>query len=195
MHVGRVVFAQSFDHIPPYEFQKRVARYGGHCKVRGFPCLDQFLCLAFAQLTIRESLRDIEACLRSVENKLYRMGLRGRISRSTLADASDAHDWGIYADCAHVRIHTARPMYANESLGFDPDTTVYALDSTTSTSVCRCFRGLASAPGRPPSRCTPRSMCAARSPRLLRLPTAICTTSISSTPWSRKGRRLATTLA
>ena len=131
MHVGRLVFAQLMDHLPPYEFQKCVARYSGDYKFRGFTCLDQFLCLAFAQLTFRESLRDIEACLRSVESKLYHMGFRGKVSRSTLADANEAHDWRIYADLAQVLIHIARPMYANEPLGFDLDNTVYALDSTT----------------------------------------------------------------
>ena len=131
MHVGRIVFAQLMDHLPPYEFQKCVARYGGNYKFRGFSCLDQFLCLAFAQLTFRESLRDIEACLRSVQSKLYHMGFRGKVARSTLADANEAHDWRIYADFAQVLIHIARPMYANASLGFDLDNTVYALDSTT----------------------------------------------------------------
>jgi len=131
MHVGRIVFAQLMDHLPPYDFQKCVARYSGDYKFRGFTCLDQFLCLAFAQLTFRESLRDIEACLRSVESKLYHMGFRGKVSRSTLADANEAHDWRIYADLAQVLIHIARPMYANEPLGFDLDNTVYALDSTT----------------------------------------------------------------
>jgi hypothetical protein len=119
------------DILPPYEFQKCVARYGGNYKFRSFSCLDQFLCLAFAQLTFRESLRDIEACLRSVQSKLYHMGFRGKVSRSTLADANEAHDWRIYADFAQVLIHMARPMYASESLGFDLDNTVYALDSTT----------------------------------------------------------------
>jgi transposase len=131
MHVGRLVFTQLMDHVPPYEFQKCVARYSGNYKFRGFSCLDQFLCIAFAQLTFRESLRDIEACLRSVQNKLYHMGFRGRVSRSTLADANEAHDWRIYADLAQVLIHIARPLYAKEPLGFDLDNTVYALDSTT----------------------------------------------------------------
>jgi hypothetical protein len=131
MFAGRTVFAQLIDHFPPHEFHKCVARYGGNYKFRGFSCLDQFLCLAFAQLTFRESLRDIEACLRSVESKLYHMGFRGKVARSTLADANEAHDWRIYADFAQVLIHIARPMYANESLGFDLDNTVYALDSTT----------------------------------------------------------------
>ena len=131
MHVGRFVFAQLMDHLPPYEFQKCVARYYGNYKFRGFSCLDQFLCLAFAQLTFRESLRDIETCLRAVEGKLYHLGFRGKVSRSTLADANEAHDWRIYADFAQVLIGIARPMYARESLGFDLDNTVYALDSTT----------------------------------------------------------------
>jgi hypothetical protein len=131
MHVGRSVFAQLMDHLPPYEFHKCVERYRGDYRFRGFSCLDQFLCLAFAQLTFRGSLRDIVACLRSVENKLYHMGFRGKVSRSTLADANEAHDWRIYADFAQVLIGIARPMYANESLGFDLDNTVYALDSTT----------------------------------------------------------------
>src|SRR6202158_3566149 len=131
MLVGRTVFAQVMEHFPAYEFQKCVTRYAGDFGKRSFSCLDQFLCLGFAQLTFRESLRDIEACLRSVESKLYHMGFRGRVARSTLADASEAHDWRIFADFAQVLIHIARPMYANESLGFDLDNTVYALDSTT----------------------------------------------------------------
>ena len=131
MNKGRTIFAQVMDHLPAHEFQKCVARYGGDRNARGFSCWDQFLCLAFAQLTYRESLRDIEACLRSVGSKLYHMGFRGKVSRSTLADANETHDWRIYADFAQVLIHIARPMYASESLGFDLDNTVYALDSTT----------------------------------------------------------------
>jgi Domain of unknown function (DUF4372)/Transposase DDE domain len=131
MNNGRTVFAQVMDHIPTQEFQKCVIRYRGDSNPRGFSCWDQFLCLAFAQLTYRESLRDIEACLRSVGNKLYHMGFRGKVSRSTLADANEAHDWRIYADFAQVLIHIARPMYSSESLGLDLDRTVYALDSTT----------------------------------------------------------------
>jgi hypothetical protein len=131
MQIGRTVFAQVMEHFPAYEFQKCVTRYDGNFGKRSFSCLDQFLCLGFAQLTYRESLRDIEACLRSVQGKLYHMGFRGRISRSTLADANESVDWRIYADFAQVLIATARPMYAAESLGFDLDGTVYALDSTT----------------------------------------------------------------
>ncbi len=131
MPIGRTVFAQLIDHVPDYEFRKCVARYRGDYKLRGFSCFDQFLCLAFAQLTFRESLRDIEACLRSVGSKLYHMGFRGNIARSNLGDANEAHDPRIFADFAQVLIQIARPMYASESLGFDLDNTVYALDSTT----------------------------------------------------------------
>jgi hypothetical protein len=131
MNLGRTVFAQLMSHAPMYEFKKCVSRYGGDRRPRGFSCWDQFLCLSFAQLTYRESLRDIQACLRSVQGKLYHMGFRGRVSKSTLSDANEVHDWRIYADFAHVLIAVARPMYSNESLGFDLDGTVYALDSTT----------------------------------------------------------------
>src|SRR5438445_5710965 len=103
----------------------------GDYKSRGFSCRDQFLCMSFAQLTFRESLRDIEACLRSVPEKLYHLGFRGRIARSTLADANETRDWRIYADFAQSLIQIARPMYASDPLGMDLDATVYALDSTT----------------------------------------------------------------
>jgi len=131
MNSGRTIFAPLIDHLPAYQFQKCVARYDGDRRLRGFSCWDQLLCLGFAQLTYRESLRDIEACLRAVEPKLYHMGFRGRVSRSTLADANEAHDWRIYADFAQSLIAIARPLYAGEPLGFDLDGTVYALDSTT----------------------------------------------------------------
>jgi len=114
-----------------YEFQKCIKRYQGNYKTRRFSCLDQFLCMAFAQLTFRESLRDVEACLRSLKNKLYHIGIRGKVSRSTLADANNTRDWRIYADFAQVLIHRARSLYANEDLGLDLDNTIYALDSTT----------------------------------------------------------------
>jgi len=131
MNSGRTVFAQLIDQLPAYQFQKCVASYGGDRRLRGFSCWDQLLCLAFAQLTFRESLRDIEACLRAVQPKLYHMGFRGKVSRSTLADANETHDWRIYADFAQTLIAIARPLYAGEPLGFDLDGTVYALDSTT----------------------------------------------------------------
>lgn len=98
MNLGRTVFSQIREHLPAYEFQKCVARYHGDSHLRGFSCLDQYLAMAFAQLTYRESLRDIEACLRSVGGKLYHMGLRGKVSRTTLADANESHDWRIFAD-------------------------------------------------------------------------------------------------
>src|SRR5260370_16984832 len=125
MNVERIVFAQLNDHLPTYEFHKCVERYAGNYKFRGFSCLDQFLCLAFAQLTYRESLRDIEACLRSVDSKLYHMGIRGKVSRSTLADANEAHDWRIFADFAQVLFNIARPMYSSHSPSFALDTPVY----------------------------------------------------------------------
>jgi hypothetical protein len=119
------------EHLPSYEFQKCVARYRGDSYPRGFSCLDQYLAMAFAQLTYRESLRDIEACLRSVGPKLYHMGLRGKVSRTTLADANECHDWRIYADFAQVLIGIARPLYAGEPMGVDLKDSLYALDSTT----------------------------------------------------------------
>jgi hypothetical protein len=131
MPIGHTVFAQLIDHLPAYQFRKCVERYAGDHKLRGFSCFDQFLCLAFAQLTYRESLRDIVACLHSVEGKLYHMGFRGNVARSTLADANEAHDWRIFADFAQVWISIARPMYASEPLACDLDNTIYALDSTT----------------------------------------------------------------
>ena len=131
MHSGRTVFAQLMDHLPAYEFRKCVARYRGDRRLRGFSCWDQFLALAFAQLSYRESLRDIEACLRAVRAKLYHVGFRGKVSRSTLADANQAHHWRIYADFAQTLIRAARPLYADEPLGFDLDGAVYAFDSTT----------------------------------------------------------------
>jgi hypothetical protein len=131
MNLGRTVFAQLIDHLPSYGFQKCVARYGGDSHWRGFSCWDQFLAMAFAQLTYRESLRDIEACLRSMSGKLYHMGLRGKVARSTLADANESHDWRIYADFAQVLIGIARPLCAHDPIGVDLDQSLYALDSTT----------------------------------------------------------------
>jgi IS4 transposase len=117
--------------IPRHEFTRCVARYRGHYKVQSFSCWDQFLCMAFAQLTFRESLRDIEACLRSISGRLYHCGFRGRVSRSTLADANEHRDWRIYADFARVLIDRARILYRDEDLGLELDETVYAFDSTT----------------------------------------------------------------
>ncbi len=131
MHTGRIVFSQIMDFLPLYEFRKCVERYRGDHKVRGFSCREQLLCMAFAQLTFRESLRDIESCLRARSSKLYHMGLRCRVSRSTLADANEKRDWRIYADFAQVLIHEARELYRNEEFGVQLDQTVYALDSST----------------------------------------------------------------
>ena len=131
MHTGRMLFAQVIEYVPRYEFQKCVARYRGNHRVRSFTCWDQLLCLIFAQLTYRESLRDIVACLRAVDGRLYHMGIRGTVSRSTLAEANEQRDWRIYADFAQVLIREARQLYAGESLGVDLANTVYAFDSTT----------------------------------------------------------------
>jgi hypothetical protein len=131
MNVGRTVFAQLMDFLPMHQFRKCVARYRGSHKVQQFSCRDQFLSMAFAQLTYRESLRDIEACLRAMQPKLYHLGLRGRVSRSTLADANERRDWRIFADFAHGLIPIARRLYLSEPFGVDLDQTAYALDSTT----------------------------------------------------------------
>jgi hypothetical protein len=131
MNTGRTVFSQVMDFLPLREFRKCVARYRGNYKVQRFSCMDQFLCMAFAQLTYRESLRDIEACLRAMQSKLYHMGIRSRISRSTLAEANENRDWRIYGDFAQILIHIARGLYVEEDFGIELDQTVYALDSTT----------------------------------------------------------------
>src|ERR1035437_3621385 len=131
MNAGRTVFSQLIAHAPGKEFQKCVARYRGDANPRGFSCWDQYLAMAFAQLTYRESLRDIAACLRSMSGKLYHMGFRGRVARTTLADANECHDWRIYADFAQVLIGIARPLYAGDPIGVDLAHSLYALDSTT----------------------------------------------------------------
>lgn len=131
MNQGRTVFAQLLEHLSHKAFDKCVRRYRGNYRVRRFSCWDQFLAMAFAQLTFRESLRDIEACLGVIPGKLYHMGFRGQVSRSTLADANQSRDWRIYADFAQVLIHEARRLYADESLDLELEQTVYALDSTT----------------------------------------------------------------
>jgi Domain of unknown function (DUF4372)/Transposase DDE domain len=131
MRSGQLVFAQLMDFLPRHEFNTCVRRYRAHRRQRGFSCRDQFLCLAFAQLTFRESLRDIQTCLHALGPKLYHAGFRGQVSRSTLADANRVHDWRIYADFAQVLIGRARELYAGEPLSVDLKQTVYALDSTT----------------------------------------------------------------
>jgi len=131
MHTGRLIFSQLMDFLPTHEFHRCVGRYRGNFRTRSFSCLDQFLCMAFAQLTYRESLRDIQTCLRAVQPKLYHAGLRGMIARNTLAKANENRNWRIYADFAAVLIARARKLYAQDSFGLDLDQTVYAFDSTT----------------------------------------------------------------
>ena len=131
MNTGKLVFAQVMAHLPLTTFRRCVARYDGEHKVKHFTCLDQYLCMAFAQLTYRESLRDIEACLRSQTTKLYHMGFRSRVARNTLANANSVRDWRIYADFAQSLISIARKLYAEEPFGVDLSNTVYALDATT----------------------------------------------------------------
>lgn len=131
MYTGKLVFAQAMDHLPLHTFRRCIQRYEGNRHIKRLTCQDQYRCMAFAQLTYRESLRDIEACLKAQSNKLYHMGIRAKIARSTLADANEKRDWRIYADFAQSLIQTARRLYANEDLGLELDNTVYALDATT----------------------------------------------------------------
>jgi len=131
MNIGKTVFAQLMEFLPRYEFQKCVERYQGNYKLISFSCWDQFLCMSFAQLTYRESLRDIQACLRGNQQQLYHMGFRGRVSRNTLAHANQVRDWRIYADFAQVLIGQARILYANENFGVELQQTIYAFDATT----------------------------------------------------------------
>jgi len=131
MNTGQTVFSQIMDLMPHWDFRKCVKRYQGDRKVQKFSCMDQFLCMAFAQLTYRESLRDIEVCLRGNQPKLYHMGIRSCISRSTLADANENRDWRIYADFAQILISIAKDLYAKDDFGINLQAEVYALDSTT----------------------------------------------------------------
>jgi hypothetical protein len=131
MYTGKIIFSQVMDHLPMHTFSRSVQRYNGNHKIKDFTCLDQYLCMAFAQLTYRESLRDIEACLRAQNNKLYHMGIRSNVSRNTLSNANKIRDWRIYADFAQSLINIARRLYVNDEFGIELDHTVYALDSTT----------------------------------------------------------------
>jgi Domain of unknown function (DUF4372)/Transposase DDE domain len=131
MNIGRTVFSQLIEHVPNKDFQKCVARYNGEHYIKSFSCWDQFLSMVFAQLTYRESLRDIEACLRSIGRKVYHMGFRSKIAKSTLADANELRDWRIYGDFAQVLIGIARPLYAQDPIGVELNDSLYALDSTT----------------------------------------------------------------
>jgi transposase len=131
MHTGQTVFSQLIDFLPEYQFRKCVEKYQGNYGSKGFSCWDHFLCMSFAQLTYRESLRDIEACLRSLKSKLYHNGIHCKVSRSTIAYANENRDWRIYADFAHILIDEVKKLYANDKFGVELDETVYALDSTT----------------------------------------------------------------
>ena len=131
MNSGKTIFAQVMDFLPLNEFRKCVKRYHGNYKIKDFSCLDQFLCMAFAQLTYRSSLRDIETCLRAMKSKLYHMGIRSQVSRNTLSNANNTRDWRIYADFAQILIHSARDLYIDNDFGVDLANTVYALDATT----------------------------------------------------------------
>ncbi len=131
MNAGQSIFSQLMDFLPAHEFRQCVTRHKGDYKLKSFSCWDQFLCMAFAQLTYRESLRDIEACLRANQTKLYHMGIRGRVSRNTLANANSVRDWRIYADFAHLLISQARALYRDDDFSLALQQTVYALDSTT----------------------------------------------------------------
>jgi hypothetical protein len=141
MNAGKTLFAQLMDFLPWSTFTRLVARYGGDRAVRTLPCAEQFRVMAFAQLTYRESLRDIEACLSAQAAKLYHMGFREPVRRSTLADANEARDWRIYAEFAHRLIAQARRLYAGESLGVDLTNTVYARTRRPSIYACRCSHG------------------------------------------------------
>jgi hypothetical protein len=176
MNSGRTIFSQVLDHLPWYEFQKCVTRYRGDYQQKSFSCWDQYLCMSFAQLTYRESLRDIETCLRSMSGKLYHMGLRGRVARSTLADANESRDWRIYADFAQVLIAIARPLYAHDPIGVDLDQSLYALDSTTIDLCLSLFPWAKFRKTKARSRCTRCSICVATSPHSLALPTEKCMT-------------------
>ena len=131
MNKGSTVFAQVLDFLPMHQFRRCVDRYQGNYRVRSFTCFDQYLCMAFAQLTYRESLRDIECCLRAMDKKLYHTGFRGKVSRSTLANANETRDWRIYRDFAQLLILVAKDLYAGEDFGVQLDETVYALDAST----------------------------------------------------------------
>lgn len=139
MNEGRTIFSQLISFLPDREFRRCMSRYSGDARQRGFSCWDQYLAMSFAQLTYRDSLRDIEACLRALGGKLYHLGFRGRVARSTLADANEAHDWRIFADFAQVLIRIARPMYAQDPMGVELDQSLYALDSTTIDLCLKLF--------------------------------------------------------
>jgi hypothetical protein len=136
MYEGRTVLSQALDFLPRKQFRKCVSRYDGNSRTRSFSCYEQFLCMAFAQLTYRDSLRDTVMCLRAMHSKLHHVGIQSKVSRSTLADANENRDWRIYCDFAQVLIAHARDLYANDDFGLELAETVYALDSST-IDLCR----------------------------------------------------------
>lgn len=176
MNLGKTLFAQLMEFVPWTSFMRIVARYGGDSRVRSLNCTEQFRAMAFAQLTYRESLRDIETCLLANQSKLYGMGFRSSVKRSTLADANEGRDWRIWADLAALLIRRARKLYCNDSFGIDLDNTVYALDARPSTCACRCFHGRRFVPPRRRSSCTRCWICAA-------------TFRLSSTFWTARPTR------
>jgi len=131
MHAGRIIFSQLIDFLPKKQFDNCVRRYRGNRRIKTFSCFDQYLCMAFAQITYRQSLRDIETCLRAMQPKLYHCGIRGNVCRTTLAKANENRNWRIYADFAHILINKARTLYAGEDFGVQLNREAYALDSTT----------------------------------------------------------------
>jgi hypothetical protein len=155
MNIGKTVFSQLMEFLPRFEFQKCVERYQGNYKLISFSCWDQFLCMSFAQLTYRESLRDIQACLRGNQQQLYHMGFRGRVSRNTLAHANQVRDWRIYADFAQVLIGQARILYANENFGVELQQSIYAFDATTIDLCLSLFPWPSSVNEKGPSSSTP----------------------------------------
>jgi len=181
MYIGKTLFAQIMDVLPWKTFHRIVTRYDGDYRIRTLSCAEQFRILAFAQLTYRESLRDIETCLSAQSNKLYHMGIRTTVSRSTLADANANRDWRIYAEFAQRLIAQARKLYASEDLGLDLSNTVYALDSTTIDLCLSVFPWAQFAPPRRRSNCIPCWICAAVFQALSISRTAKCMTSRRST--------------
>ena len=175
MHTGQFIFSELIAHLPQKEFQKCVARYDGGSQWRTFSYWDQYLAMAFAQLTYRESLRDIEACLRSVPAKLYHLGFRGKVARTTLADANESRDCRIFAAFAQVLIGIARPLYAHDPIGVDLDQSLYALDSTTIDLCLALFPWARFRKHKAPSKCTRCSISTAISPLLFAFPTENCT--------------------
>ena len=144
MNSGRTMFSQLMDFVPVHDFRQCVKRYNGNYKIKSFSCWDQFLCMAFAQLTYRESLRDIQACLRAAHTKLYHLGIRGKVSRNTLANANQVRDWRIYADFAQILIAKARRLYTGESFAWNWTRRCMHWTPRSSISACRSFPGLSS---------------------------------------------------